>query len=254
MGIRNLFRKRKNAFNISASIHQDLEFTAVEQYKILRNNIKFTIPTDIKCPIIGITSPVRGEGKSTSAINLSYVLAEEGKKVLLIDGDLRIPSIASKMKMSNSFGLTNLLVGDGANVEGWKSKLNPNLYILTSGDIPPNPSELLGSKRMENVLSKMQDMFDFIIIDLPPVNLVPDAMSVAKNLTGMIIVIREEYTSKKDLDRCFWQIKFSNINLLGCLINDCDNGERKYKKYRYYKQIRSYRYQSYEKDKTDGAD
>ena len=105
-------KKNKNIFmhNDPKTLHKNLEFTATEQYKILRANLSFTIPEDVKCPIIGVTSSVRGEGKSTTAVNLSHVLAENGKKVLLIDGDLRIPSIAKKMMIESTPGLTNLLM------------------------------------------------------------------------------------------------------------------------------------------------
>ncbi len=247
-------KKKRTALalgEIQNTLHKNLEFTASEQYRLLRTNIKFTIPEDTKCPLIGVTSSVRGEGKSTTAVNLSYVLAEKGHKVLLIDGDLRIPSVAKKMGIESTPGLTDLLLGASADLSNWKSDIHPNWYILPSGDIPPNPSELLGSKRMENVLNTLKERFDYIVIDLPPVNIVSDAMSIANLITGMIVVIREDYTSKKDVEQCFRQIRLSNVKVLGCVMNESDNGSGsygkygRYKKYKYYKY---YKYQAYEKD------
>ncbi len=240
-----------NLFNGAVSqktLHKNLEFTASEQYRLLRTNIMFTLPENVRCPIIGVTSSIRGEGKSTTAINLSYVLAEKGSRVLLIDGDLRIPSVAKKLEMENKFGLTNLLLGEGARIVDWQTDIHPNWYILPSGDIPPNPSELLGSQRMENLLNSLKDSFDFIIIDLPPVNSVSDAMSVANLITGIILVVREDYTSKREIDQCFRQIQLSNVNVLGCVMNESGNGlgaYGKYKKNRYYKYYYRY-YQTYE--------
>ena len=226
------------------TLHKNLEFTATEQYKLLRTNLEFTVPEGTKCPIIGVTSSMRGEGKSTTAVNLSYVLAEKGNKVLLIDGDLRIPSIAKKMNIASTPGLTDVLMGrDTRKLNDYKSSLLDTWYIMPSGDIPPNPSELLGSKRMEAALQSLKNEFDYIVIDLPPVNIVSDALSIASLITGMILVVREEYTEKKELERCFRQLKLSNVNVLGCVMNEAKSGGSsygKYKKYRYYKYYRYY--------------
>ena len=210
----------------------------------MRTNLEFTVPEGTKCPIIGVTSSMRGEGKSTTAVNLSYVLAEKGNKVLLIDGDLRIPSIAKKMNIASTPGLTDVLMGrDTRKLNDYKSSLLDTWYIMPSGDIPPNPSELLGSKRMEAALQSLKNEFDYIVIDLPPVNIVSDALSIASLITGMILVVREEYTEKKELERCFRQLKLSNVNVLGCVMNEAKSGGSsygKYKKYRYYKYYRYY--------------
>lgn len=225
------------------TLHKNLEFTATEQYKLIRANLDFTLPEDEKCPVIGVTSSMRGEGKSTTAVNLSYVFAEKGSKVLLIDGDLRIPSVAKKLRIENNPGLADLLRGKGAQISEFQSHLLSNWFVLPAGDIPPNPSELLGSSRMENVLEKLREFFDYIIIDLPPVNLVSDAISISSLITGMIVVIREEYTEKKELERCFRQLKLSDVNILGCVMNEAKSGSGsygKYKKYRYYKYYKYY--------------
>ena len=223
------------------TLHKNLEFTATEQYKLIRANLDFTLPENEKCPVIGVTSSMRGEGKSTTAVNLSYVFAEKGSKVLLIDADLRIPSIAKKLDVESSPGLADLLRGKGAQISEFQSHLLNNWFVLPSGDIPPNPSELLGSSRMENILNQLREIFDYIIIDLPPVNLVSDAISISSLISGMIVVIREEYTEKKELERCFRQLKLSNVNILGCVMNEAKSGSGsygKYKKYKYYKYYR----------------
>ena len=226
--------------DMKRTLHKNLEFTAIEQYKILRTNLDFTLPEDVKCPIIGVTSSMRGEGKSTTAVNLSYVLAEKGSPVLLIDGDLRIPSIAKKMRIDSSPGLTDLLMGHGAHMPDFRSALLDNWFILPSGDIPPNPSELLGSRRMEYILKNLRESFDYIIIDLPPVNIVTDALSIASLITGMVVVVREDYTEKKELERCFRQLQLSNVNVLGCILNESKNDGGSYKKYRKHKYYKYY--------------
>lgn len=231
--------KKKNNFLFSftdnqKTLHKNLEFTATEQYKLLRANLSFTLPEDVKCPIIGVTSSMRGEGKSTTAVNLSYVLAEAGKKVILIDGDLRIPSIAKKMKVDNSVGLTDCLKGvDALQLSLFKSELYSNWYIMPSGALPPNPSELLGSRRMEAVLKNLSESFDYIVIDLPPVNVVSDALAVSKFITGMIVVIREDYAEKRELENCVRLLKLSNVNVLGFVMNSSKNGMGYYSRRRY---------------------
>lgn len=237
--------KKRPSFSGAVSqktLHENLEFTAMEQYKLMRANLSFTLPEDVKCPVIGITSSMRGEGKSTTAINLSYVLAESGKRVLLIDGDLRIPSVAKKMGLETPVGLTYLLQG-GKTVplNTFKFRDFANWYIMPSGDLPPNPSELLGSRRMENVLQHLTEKFDYIVIDLPPVGIVSDALAISKFLAGMIVVVREDYTEKRELENCVRLLKLSNVNVLGFVLNETKNGRGAYSKYRYKK----YRYKSY---------
>ncbi len=230
-----------SASETKKTLHKNLEFTATEQYKLLRTNLGFTLPEGLKCARIGVTSSTRGEGKSTTAVNLSYVLAESGNKVLLIDGDLRIPSIAKKMGIEASPGLTDLLMGKEVPADRFKSGLLDNWYIIPAGDLPPNPSEILGSRRMENFLNSMSEKFDYIIIDLPPVNIVSDAVAISRLTAGMVVVIREDYTEKKELEKCFRQLKLSGVKVLGCVMNGAKGGKGSYGKYKkYYKYYRYY--------------
>ena len=238
--------------DIQKTLHRNLEFTATEQYKLIRTNLDFTLPEGEKCPVIGVTSAMRGEGKSTTAINLSYVLAERGSRVLLIDGDLRIPSIAKKMDISSTPGLTDVLMNKGVQqLNDFKTSVLGNWFIMPSGEIPPNPSELLSSKRMEAALKGLREHFDYIIIDLPPVNIVSDAVAISNYITGMIVVVREEYTEKKELEHCFRQLRLSNVKVLGCVMNGTQTGGgsySKYKKYKYYKYSRYYKSDKKEKE------
>lgn len=250
-------RGKRSSLGVDANInkktlHKNLTFTAIEQYKLLRTNLSFTLPENVKCPIIGVTSSMRGEGKSTTAINLAYVLAESGKKVLLIDGDLRIPSIAKKMGIKSSPGLTDLLMGfESQQMSSFKTDVLDNWYVIPSGDLPPNPSELLGSRRMESILNIMSEKFDYIIVDLPPVNIVSDALAISNLITGMVIVIREDYTEKKELEACFRLLKLSNVNVLGTVLNESENfggSGGKYKKYsKYYRKYYSSGYYTSQK-------
>ena len=237
MGIFDKSRKKEN-FSLTTNkntLHKNLEFAATEQYKLLRTNLNFTLPADQKCPIIGVTSSMRGEGKSTTAVNLSYVLAENNHNVLLIDGDLRIPSIAKKMDIKNTPGLTDFLMGfEKQQLSVFKSNLLDNWYIIPSGNLPPNPSELLGSSRMETILNVLSEKFDYIVIDLPPVNVVSDALTISRLITGMIVVIRSDYTEKKELETCFRQLKLSNVKVLGCVMNESKDEKGSYSKYKKY--------------------
>ena len=158
------------------------------------------------------------------------MLAESGKKVLLIDGDLRIPSVAKKMRIDSSPGVTDLLRGEGKiDLSSLRSPHMSTWFILPSGALPPNPSELLGSKRMEAILKGLSEHFDYIVVDLPPVNIVSDALAISKYIHGLIVVIREDYTEKKELETCFRQLTLSK------------SGKGYYSKYRYKRYYKYYK-------------
>lgn len=233
MGLMNKHHKRYNALDSKLPLHQNLGFAAMEQYKLLRTNLSFVLPEDVKCPVIGITSSVRGDGKSTTAVNLSYVLAMDGKRVLLIDGDLRLPSIAKKMGIHSTPGLTNMLVAyNEESIEKYRSRVLDNWYILPSGALPPNPSELLGSQKMQKLLGVLSEKFDYIVLDLPPVSVVADALAVSKLVTGMLLVVRQDYTDKKDLEVCVNHLELSGVKVMGCVLNDSkDKSIGKYNRY-----------------------
>ena len=214
-------------------IGSQIGFEASEAYKLLRANIMYTLP-DNKCRVIGITSSNRGEGKSMTAINLAYSFAETEKRVLLIDADMRIPSVARRLELERDPGLSNVL----ANLANWQdvirqSKLHANLKVLTAGRIPPNPNELLGSNKMEEVIGEMSEYFDFIIVDLPPVNVVSDAIVISKAINGLAMVVRQNHSSQQELNESVSKLVFLGIKILGFVLNDVDDREKGYRKYRY---------------------
>ena len=230
--------------SVNTLLHKKLSFAATEAYKLLRTNLIFTMPDNGKCHIVGVTSSVRGEGKSTTAINLSYALAETGKKVLLIDGDLRLPSVAKRLEISVAPGVSNILVGlagDEAIIH-WETL--ENWHILPSGDIPPNPTEMLGSPQMEKLIERFSEIYDYIIIDLPPVTIVSDALVVSPLTDGMMVVVRENYSERRALAQCTRLLELSNAKILGFVMNvstEDSAGYGRYKRYKYYKYYRYYK-------------
>ena len=219
-----------------------LSFAAAEAYKLLRTNLMFSLP-DKPCRIIGVTSSVRGEGKSTTAVNLAYTFAQSGKRVLLIDADMRLPSVSSKLSISLKPGLSNLLAGLSEESQCLRvSKYFDNWYILPAGDIPPNPSELLGSEHMHALLDRCAEIFDLIVVDLPPIGVVTDALVIAPWTDGLIVAVRQNYTERKALNACMYQINKLVAKFLGFVMTDASVGEGSYKRYGKYGHSYGYGY------------
>ena len=227
--------RRKAASTQPGPLCDKLSFAAAEAYKLLRTNLQFVLPEDKSCKVIGITSPLRNEGKSTTSVNLSYTIAQSGKRVLLIDGDMRLPTIHQKLSMQGSPGLSNLLAGLNEEREVLQvSKYYRNWYIMAAGDIPPNPSELLGSEKMQAALEHLSGYFDFIVVDLPPVNIVSDALVASRWTDGLIVAARQNVTTGHSLQDCMYQIEAVHANFLGYVMTGVAVGEGAYKRYSKY--------------------
>lgn len=204
-----------------------------EAYKTLRTNIQYSA-IDIKMKIILITSSEPGEGKSTTSSNLAFSLAEDGKKVLIVDCDLRKPVIHKYFNVSNVNGVSEVLVKK-IEVNEAIEKYNDNLYVLTSGNIPPNPTEMLGSKSMEEMLQSLREDFDHIILDSPPVNLVSDAQLLATRADGTLFVIKSGMVKRENVKKAKRQVDKVNGKFIGAVMNYIDNSNRNCKK-NYYSQ------------------
>lgn len=204
-----------------------------EAYRSLRTNIEFSaVDTEIRT--IMVTSAGPGEGKSTTVSNLAVSYAQSEKKVLIIDADLRKPTLHHTFVQSNRQGLTSVLTNQVKAADVIRETEIENLYVITSGPIPPNPSEILSSRRMTSLIDEMKEQFDIIIVDTPPALAVTDAQIVAAKCDGVLMVV-DFGKVKRDL-----AIKVKNnlervqARILGVVINniDRDNAEAYY--YYYY--------------------
>ena len=208
----------------------NLSFAAAEAYKLLRTNLAFSLPEDKKCKVIGITSALAGEGKSTAALNLAYTVAQEGSRVLLMEADLRLPNMAKRLGIHSKPGLSNLLAGQcSGNDALQRCALSKDVFVMTAGDIPPNPAELLNSEYMHQAITALSEVFDAIIVDLPPVNVVTDALLASKFVDGIVVVVRQQYCEKKALSELIRQMKFANAKVLGFVVTDADTQKKSYK-------------------------
>lgn len=217
-----MFNKTSNkqrSAHVSARIGADMNFASQEAYNLLRTNLTFAFPDKHGGKVIGVTSSCPQEGKSTTSINLAYVLAEAGNKVILIDSDLRRPSVSKVLKMQMSPGLSNVLAGTEVKDAVRPCVLGENLDVLFSGDIPPNPSELVSSAKMKSVIADFAAEYDYVVIDMPPVNLVSDPIAMSKYIDGIVVVVRHGKTKKKEIFETVRQLKFVGARILGFVYN-----------------------------------
>ena len=220
-----------------------ISFAASEAYKLLRTKLQFSFADEKSCHVVGVSSALPGEGKSLTAVNLAFSLSQLGKRVLLIDGDMRRPSLASKLPIRKSPGLSDYLSGQVqaenliqlCGIAGDESAF----HVISSGRVPPNPMELLSSNRMIRALAKLRETYDYIILDLPPVGEVGDALAVAQMTDGMLLVARQHYGNRMAFSGAVSQFEFVNCKILGvvfnCTVEDAGG-------YGYYKRRYGYGY------------
>jgi capsular exopolysaccharide synthesis family protein len=189
-----------------------------EAYRKIRTNLQF-VDVDRSNQVILVTSAVSNEGKSVTACNVAIALAEAQKRVLLIDADLRRPSIASYLGLPNGVGLTTVLVGDVALGEATQSWGGQGLEVLASGPVPPNPSELLGSRQMRAILEDLRDRYDVVLIDAPPVLPVADAAVTATGCDGVVLVLRHGSTRSDQVRNTVTTLRTIEVPILGTVLN-----------------------------------
>ena len=214
----------------------NIPFAVIESYKSIRTNITFSLSTSEK-KVFAVSSPNPGEGKSTTSANIAIALSQGDSKVLLIDADMRRPVQHEIFAIRNKNGLSSVISKQQKLEDCIQKNVMQNLDVLPAGPIPPNPSELLASEQMSKILEDLREQYSVIIIDTPPVNIVTDTMELAKNLSGIIMVLQYGKTTREEVEEVVKRIEFSQVNLLGFILNGIKvkRSSRYYSKYAYKK-------------------
>ena len=228
---------------------KSVPFYIVESYKSIRTNVTFSLST-VEKKVFAISSANPGEGKSTTSANIAIALAQGGNKVLLIDADMRKAVQHKIFGLKNKVGLSSATSKMKPFSECIQRNVMENLDIMTAGPVPPNPSELLASAAMTEMLEKLSKEYGVILIDTPPVNVVTDAMELAQKISGIVLVVRYGKTTNEDLDAAVKKMEFGQMNLFGFILNGVKTGhggyytkyKYKYKDKYYYKKGYGYGY------------
>lgn len=221
------------------STKSSVPFAVVEAYKTIRTNLIYGLSQCDK-NIITVSSCLPGEGKSTTVINVAIAFSQLGKKTLVLESDLRVPSLYKKLHIQNQKGLSSVLVGF-EDVKNVINKINTNLDVITSGPTPPNPSELLSSKSMDELLEKLSKEYDYIVIDTPPIDVVTDALALVPKTAGLLMVIQDRVTTHDIFQKTLSSIELADTKLLGVVINNSVSGGSYYRR----SGSRGYHYKSY---------
>lgn len=209
---------------------------SAEAYRSLRTSIKFS-SSDKLIKTIVVTSSLIGEGKSTVVGNLAYSLNQDGSRVLVIDCDLRKPSIHENFLLSNEKGLTDILVGK-SDLKSVTKKIEDSLFLITAGTIPPNPAEILGSSAMEDLIKELSINFDYIILDTTPILPVSDTLLLASKADATLIVVKARKTKEKVVKESYNQLVEAKANVIGTVLNESDKSlDNKY--YGNYEEVKN---------------
>ena len=193
---------------------------AAEAYRNLRMNIMFMSTEEKPIRTLIFSSPGPGEGKSTTSINFAAMLAQQGERVLVVDADIRRPALHRAMDVLREPGLTDLLIGDVELREAVRPNVLPNLDVLPSGPFPPNPSELLNSKKMQELLKKFEGTYTHIIIDSPPILAVTDSAMLGTHTDGLVLVLRSGETEQRAAERAVDQVRRVGVRVFGAVLNE----------------------------------
>jgi succinoglycan biosynthesis transport protein ExoP len=224
-----------------------------EAFRSLRTNIQFA-SVDKPIHTLLVTSPSPAEGKSTIAVNLGVVLAHSGRKVIVVDGDLRRPRVHKVLGITNKTGLSDLFVQDSIHLSGIIQETSiENLFALTTGELPPNPSELLGTEKLELILEKIKEEFDSVIVDSPPVMAVTDSAILSPKVDGVLLVVKPGVTQMAVAKQCVELLQRGGAKLLGVVLNEVNlQGSRYYYYKGYYYASRNYYDDENHQRKTKG--
>ena len=198
-----------------------------EQYRILRTNIQFSA-VDRELKTIVVTSPSVGEGKTTTVANLAVVFAQQGKKVLVVDADLRRPSLHHVFEVTNTIGLSNVLARQAKLAGAIHHSFEKNLFVLTSGPVPMNPTELLASKGMDSLLEDAKQEFDLVLFDSPSLLSVTDGQIIADKCDGSILTVSSRKTGTEQAVKAKELLTVAKSHIIGVVLNKRKQGKNSY--------------------------
>ncbi|HEY0607556.1 MAG TPA: CpsD/CapB family tyrosine-protein kinase [Herpetosiphonaceae bacterium] len=207
---------------------RDPRSPAAEAYRTLRTNIQFS-SLDKRLHTLLTTSTAPDEGKTTTIANLAVTMAQAEQRVILVDCDLRRPSLHTLFGLPNTVGLTSLMLEETDQIPVQKTEV-PGLLLLTSGPLPPRPADILGSKRMEAVIARLREHADIVLFDTPPVNAVTDAAVLATKVDGVLLVLRAGATKRDRAREARRLLDKVNANIVGAVLTDV-KGEDSYSYY-----------------------
>lgn len=232
LGVIPGYGRRKRTFLLADSRSS---FDYREAYKTLRTNLDF-LAAKHQCKSIMVTSPMPGDGKTTAAVNLAYVLGMAGKKVILLDGDMRAGTVAAYVSMEgDTSGLAEILTGERTAEDSIVHRKDLKTDLVTAGVLPSNPAELAGSEAMDRLLRELEEAYDYVIIDTPPVSVVTDAVALGRIADGVLLVARANVTARPELDRCRKRLADVDAHILGAVLNDYSPAEHLHRKKKYFR-------------------
>lgn len=254
--MRSFFSRKSNKKAKALSVKHEKElilnneasFHIKEAYKASRTNTMFSLPGK-GCKKIVVTSSFPGEGKSTTCINLAITFAQTGSKVLVIDADLRKPTVHRKLEVYNERGLAHLLGHFSEIKETIIASKYENLDVIIAGHIPPNPVELLGSDAMSELLDTLSETYDYIFLDTPPLNIVTDATVLSTMVSGTVMVVRQGITHHKDVQDALGKLEFAHAKVIGIILHGVQENNKGYNKYSKYSRYSQYGYSAYTYEK-----
>ena len=208
-------------------LNDDTPWAVKEAYKTLRTNVTLSLP-DEGHRVIAFTSAEPHDGKTTNAINFAISLAQIDKKVLLVDCDLRKPMVASMLNIESPSGLSDIISGQARARDGILRLEKYGIDVIPSGSLTPDPTLLLQSSRMKLIMQELKKVYEYIIVDLPPVTVVADASILAELMDGFLLVVRHETTDYRAVSDMMEQLKLANAQIIGFVYNGSGSGEDRY--------------------------
>lgn len=212
----------RSSANFMIASGNDVPFNYVESFKSLRTNLNFIASTE-KLNTFILTSAIPGEGKSNTAINLAVTLAEDSKSVVVVDCDLRKPSLNRYLKLGHNFkGVTDILTGSATVEDALIQFEDLGIHVLTAGAVPPNPSEMLSSEPMKKLVEDLKAAFDYVILDTPPVSVVTDAAILGRYADGALLCVRSNYAPKETVQLAKERLTAVGVRILGVVLTGFD--------------------------------